>query len=148
MLSWRGAVVGSDAVGWDDIMLLLDDGRIVRGASPGTVLDQQVMQADQRRYRHMRKTDGHAGTGGRIQHPGRHYDDDAGRRLDMDKLAANALFTVVPPDATTMQRVPTVMDLDPRPDMGRMTQRLPSAESHGCSPGPTAAASAPRPCTA
>lgn len=125
-------------------MLLLDDGRIVRGASPGTALDQQTMQADQRRYRHTRKTDGHPGTGDRIQHPGRHYDNDAGRRLDMDKLAASALFTVLPPDPTTMQRVPTVMDLDLCPDMGRMTQQLPWAGRTICSPEPTVVASGPR----
>jgi hypothetical protein len=38
--------------------------------------------------------------------------------------------------------VPAIMDLDVLPDMGRMTGRLPWAESHGCSPVPTAVDSA------
>jgi hypothetical protein len=144
MLSWRGAVVGSDGVGRDDIMLLLDDRRIVPGASSGTALDQQVMQVDQRRHRHARRASGHSGTGDRIQHPGRHDQDNARLHLDMNKLAGNALFTVVPPNPTPMERVPAVVDLDLRPDMGRMTPRLPSAESHGSSSARIAAVAALR----
>ena len=33
-LSWRGAVVGAGPVFWFSISLLLDDDRVVRGASP------------------------------------------------------------------------------------------------------------------
>jgi hypothetical protein len=141
MLSWRGAVVGSDGVGRDDIMLLLDDRRIVPGASSGTALDQQVMQVDQRRHRHARRASGHSGTGDRIQHPGRHDQDNARLHLDMNKLAGNALFTVVPPNPTPMERVPAVVDLDLRPDMGRMTPRLPSEERTISSPAPMPGAS-------
>jgi hypothetical protein len=144
MLSWRGAVVGSDGVGRDDIMLLLDDRRIVPGASSGTALDQQVMQVDQRRHRHARRASGHSGTGDRIQHPGRHDQDNARLHLDMNKLAGNALFTVVPPNPTPMERVPAVVDLDLRPDMGRMTPRLPSVENHGSSSARIVAAFARR----
>jgi hypothetical protein len=141
-------VIGGEAIGRDDIMLLQDDDRIVWGASPGTALSQQVMEIDQRGHRHARRADGHSGAGDRIQHPGRHNDDDAGRHLDVNTLAASAAFAVVPPNSTPMQRMPAVMDLDLCLDMGRMTQRLRSAGSHGCSPGLIAAASAPRPYTA
>jgi hypothetical protein len=147
MLSWRGGVVGSDAIGRGDIMLLQDDDRIVRGASPGTALSQQVMEIDQRGHRHARRADGHSGAGDRIQHPGRHHDDDAGLRLDVNTRAASAAFAVVPPNPTPMERMPAVMDLDLRPDMGRMTPRLPSAARRGSSLVPTAAASAPPPCS-
>jgi len=48
MLSWRGAV---DTVGAGEffILLLLDDGRIVPGASSETARGQQFMQLSQRR---------------------------------------------------------------------------------------------------
>ena len=69
MLSWRGAADGSGGVGRLLILLLLDDGRIVQGASSETTLDQQVMQLIQRRYRHARRAERHSGAGGGIQHP-------------------------------------------------------------------------------
>jgi hypothetical protein len=125
-------------------MVVLDDGRIVPGASSGTTLDQQVMQVDQRRHGHAWCARGHSGTGDRIQHPGRQHYDNARLRLDMNKLAGNALFAVVPPNPTPVERVPAVVNLDLRPDMGRMTPRLPSAENHGCSSAPIAAACALR----
>jgi hypothetical protein len=43
MLSWRGAADDRAGVGRLLILLLLDDGRIVQGASSETALDQQVM---------------------------------------------------------------------------------------------------------
>jgi hypothetical protein len=49
MLSWRGGADGSAGVGRFLIMLLLDDVRIVPGASPETAFDQQPMQVKQRR---------------------------------------------------------------------------------------------------
>jgi hypothetical protein len=49
MLSWRGAADGSAGVGGLLISLLLEDGRIVQGASSETALDQQVMQLGQPR---------------------------------------------------------------------------------------------------
>jgi hypothetical protein len=48
MLSWCGARDGSAGGGRFLILLLLDDVRIVLGASPETALDQQVMQVNQR----------------------------------------------------------------------------------------------------
>jgi hypothetical protein len=44
MLSWRGAAGSSAGVGRLLILLLLDDDRIVPGASSETALDQQLMQ--------------------------------------------------------------------------------------------------------
>ena len=64
----------------------------------------------------------------------------------MDDVAARRPFAAVAPQALAMQRVPAVVDDDLRPDMGRMTVRLPSAGSRGGSPGRIAAASEPRPC--
>jgi hypothetical protein len=69
MLSWRGAVDGSAGVGGVLMLLLLDDSRIVPGASSETAFGQQVMQINQRPYRHARRADLHSGAGDRIQHP-------------------------------------------------------------------------------
>jgi hypothetical protein len=88
MLSWRGAAGGRAGGGKRLILFLLDDDRIVQGASPETALDQQVMQFDQARHCHARRAEPHPGAGGRIQHPCRHHDDHAGRDLDVNNVTA------------------------------------------------------------
>jgi hypothetical protein len=125
MLSWRGAADGTTGIGRVFILLLLDDVRIIRGASPETAFDQQAMQLNKRRYRDARHAELHPSTGNRIQHPCGHHRDHAGRRLDMDELAGNALLAVMSPDTTPIEGVPTVVDLNFLPDMGRMAGRLP-----------------------
>jgi hypothetical protein len=49
MLSWRGAADSTAGTGEFFMLLLLDDGRIVPGASSETALGQQLMQLSQRR---------------------------------------------------------------------------------------------------
>ena len=51
----------------------------------------------------------------------------------MDDVAARRPFAAVAPQALAMQRVPAVVDDDLRPDMGRMTVRLPSRGRTFCS---------------
>jgi hypothetical protein len=62
--------------------------------------------------------------GGPIQHPGRQNNDHTRRRLDVDNLATGALLTALLPNPAPVQCVPTVMDLDFLPDMGRMNGRF------------------------
>jgi hypothetical protein len=81
MLSWRGAADGSAGVGRLLILLLLDDGRIVQGASSETALDQQLMQLNQRRHCHARRAERHSGAGGGIQDPGCGHENHARCRL-------------------------------------------------------------------
>ena len=71
------------------------------------------MQISQRRYRHARRAELHAGAGGGIEHPCRHHDDDAGRHLDVDDIAAGALLAVLTPNAAPIQR--DASDNGPRP---------------------------------
>jgi hypothetical protein len=47
MLSWRGAADSTPDAGEFLMLLLLDDGRIVPGASSETSLGQQLMQLSQ-----------------------------------------------------------------------------------------------------
>jgi hypothetical protein len=120
MLSWRGAA-GSAGVGRLLIWPLLDDGRIVRGASSDSVLDQQLAKVTQRRYRHARRAERHSGTGGRIEHPGRHHDDHTGGHFDVDNLATSAPLHILAPKPSPIERVPPVPNFNLLPDMGRMT---------------------------
>jgi hypothetical protein len=148
MLSWRGSAAGGVGAGWRLILLLLDDGRIARGVSSETALDQQVMKVSERRPRHARRTERHSGARGRIEHPRRHHHDHAGLHLDVDELAPGAPLRVVAANTPALKRVPSVTNFDVLPEMGRMTVRLPSDGSHGCSAGPIAEAGAPQICTA
>jgi hypothetical protein len=79
------------------------------------------MQLDQRRYRDVRRTQGHSGAGSRIEHPRRHEDDHAGRHLDVSDLTADSPLNTLAPNPTPIERVPSVVDLDVLPGMGRMT---------------------------
>src|SRR5205814_3414752 len=75
MLSWRGATDSTAVAGEFFMLLLLDDGRIVPGASSETALDQQLMQLSQRRQLDARRTERHSRAGGRVEHPCRDHDD-------------------------------------------------------------------------
>lgn len=119
MLSWRGRD-GSAGNGRFLIDLLLNDARIVRGASSKAALNQQSVQFDKCRHRHTRCADLHASASDRIQHPGRYHAHHAGRRLDVNKLPGGALLAVSPPYTATVKRMPLVMDLELLADMGRM----------------------------
>jgi hypothetical protein len=66
----------------------------------------------------------------------------------MNDIAAGAPLDILAAKATPIECMPAVMDLDLLPDMGRMTGRLRSAESHGYSRVPTAVDSEPQRCTA
>jgi hypothetical protein len=120
MLSWRGT---RDVCGRDGLILLLPgDVGVVRGASPETLRDEEQMQVGQRGERHAWRAERHAGTGDRVQHPGRHHRDHAGGGgLDMDDLAGGPPLTVLTTNALPMKRMPRVVDHDLLPDMGRMT---------------------------
>jgi hypothetical protein len=146
MLSWRG-VAGSGGVGSLLILLLPGGARIVPGASSETALDQQLMQLSQRRHGHPRRAKRHSDAGGRIEHPRGHDDDHAGRRFDVDDLAAGAPLRILAANPSPIERVPAVTNFNFLPDMGRMTARLPSAARHGSSPAPSVAATGPPSCT-
>jgi hypothetical protein len=121
MLSWRGTVDDWAGAGRLLILLLLDDSVIVPGASSETAFDEQMMKLDQRRHHHTRRADRcHTGAGDRVQHPCGDCRDHAGHRFNVNNLAGGALFAVVSPDVTPIERVPPVMNFNFLPDMGRM----------------------------
>jgi hypothetical protein len=92
------------------------------------------MQLNQRRYRDARRAEIHSGAGDGIEHPCRHHDDYAGRYLDMNHLAVGALLSILTSNATPIECVPAIMDLNVLPDMGRMTARLRAGARQAPSP--------------
>ena len=124
MLSWRGAA-GSGGVGSLLILLLLNDARIVQGASSEPTLDQQPMQLSQRRYGHPRRAKRHSCAGDRIEHPRGNDDDHAGRGFDVNDLAAGAPLRILAANAPPVEGVPAVTNFNLLPDMGRMAARSP-----------------------
>jgi hypothetical protein len=121
MLSWRGVVDGGAGFGGFAMMLLPGDVRTAPGASPGTTLDQQMMQVGEGRHRHARRAELHPGAGDRVEHPRRDDRDHAGRHLDVHEATGEAILAVLPPDAPPVQRMPAVVNDSLLPDMGRMT---------------------------
>ena len=72
--------------------------------------------------RDLRGTEDHAGAGNRIEHPCWDGDHRSGGGLDMDHLTGPATFAVERANGMTKQRMPTIVDGDSLPDMGRMTR--------------------------
>ncbi len=121
MLSWRGVVDGGAGLSRFAMMLLLGDVRTAPGASPGTTLDQQLVQVSEGRHRHTRRAELHPGAGDRVEHPRRDDRDHAWRHFDVHEATGETILVVVPPDTPPVQRMPTVVNHDLLPDMGRMT---------------------------
>jgi hypothetical protein len=119
MLHWYPAGNGSCLT--DRIVVLPDDVRFVPGVSPETERDQQVVQVGQRGRRNTGCLDLHPGTGDGIQHPCREDGDHARHGLDMHYVAIGSSLFILRADTAAMQRVPTIVDNDFLPDMGRMT---------------------------
>ena len=80
------------------------------------------MQVVERDTRNLRGTDDHAGAGDRIEHPGRDGDHRAGGRLDMDEFTGPTPLAVERAHGLFEERMPTIVDDDVPPDMGRMTR--------------------------
>jgi hypothetical protein len=66
----------------------------------------------------------------------------------MHDLTRRAPFMPNATHPSHVQRMPTIMDQDILPDMGRMSARLLWEENHGSSPAPIAVADALLPCIA
>ena len=121
MLSWRGVVDGGAGLGGFAMMLLLGDVRTAPGASPGTTLDQQLVEVTQGCHRHARRAELHPGAGNRVEHPRHDNRDYPGRHLDVHEATGETILAIVPPDTPPVQRMPAVVNHDLLPDMGRMT---------------------------
>jgi len=82
-----------------------------------------MMQISQRGRRHTWFADLHANAGDWIQHPRRHHRDDTRRALDMDHITSSPPLHIMSTSPAPIKGMPTVVDNDVLPDMGRMTGR-------------------------
>jgi hypothetical protein len=80
----------------------------------------------------------------RVELPRRQDRHDARRQLDVHELARCAPLALNATRAPPIERVPSIVDHDMLPDMGRMTVRLRLAGATGPSAARMPAASAPR----
>jgi len=79
------------------------------------------VQIRQSRDRDTGHADLHVRAGNCIQHPGRDHCHHTGRYFDMDHVTAGAALATLPTQMAPVQRMPSIMDDDLLPDMGRMT---------------------------
>jgi hypothetical protein len=102
------------------ISVLLDDWGVITEASPKSALQKKQTHIPESVHREARCAEGHSSTDTGVDHPVWQYRYDAGRHLDMNDPAASALFTVLNPQSSAIKRVPTIVNFNFLPDMGRM----------------------------
>jgi hypothetical protein len=78
------------------------------------------MQFPESVHRDARSAEAHFSTDTGVDHPVWQYHYCAGRHLDVDNPAARTLFTVLHPQSSAVKRVPTIVNINFLPDMGRM----------------------------
>ncbi len=79
------------------------------------------MQVRQGGQGHARRTKVQPHAGDRIQHPRRNCRHATRCELNMHTIASGAVFAILPATAAAKERVPSVINLDLPPDMGRMS---------------------------
>ena len=94
-------------------------------------IDKKLVQIAQGRYIDARLTENQSGTRGSIQHPPGYDSNLTVTRVDMDDPTSAALLNIPDLDAATKQRMPTIMDFNVLPDMGRMNGNCKSADQTG-----------------
>ena len=85
------------------------------------MLDKELMQFSQGRYRHPWLPQRHSATSSGVEHPCRYDQDVAGSHFDMNNFTDRTPLDILPSNPPPIQRVPAVIDLNFLPDMGRMT---------------------------
>jgi IS66 C-terminal element len=109
-------------------------------------IDKKLVQIAQGRYADARIAENQSGACGSIQHPFGNDPNLAVARVDMDHPTAAALLNISYLEATTKQRMPTIVDINFLPDMGRMNGNWPSVAAISSSPSRTAGVIARRQC--
>ena len=78
------------------------------------------MQIHESVHGEARCAEGHSRADTGVDHPVWQDRDNAGCHLDMDHPATGTLFAVLHAQSSTVQWVPTIVNLNFLPDMGRM----------------------------
>jgi hypothetical protein len=92
------------------------------------------MQIDQCNPGNPRSAELHARADDGIQHPRRDNDYYSWRCLNVRHATRCTLLSATQLDVTPVQRMPTIVNLDFLPDMGRMTRQSRSVARTGSSP--------------
>jgi hypothetical protein len=109
-------------------------------------IDKKLVQIAQGRYADARIAENQSGACGSIQHPFGNDPNLTVARVDMDDPTSAALLNISNLDATTKQRMPTIMDFNFLPDMGRMNGNWQSVAAISSLLGRTAAVIARQQC--
>jgi hypothetical protein len=88
--------------------------------NPLMSIGKKLVQIAQGRYVDSGSPKDQGGTHGSIQHPSGNDPNLAVTRVNMDDPISAALLNIPGLDATTIQRMPTIVDFNFLPDMGRM----------------------------
>jgi len=102
------------------ISVLLDNWGVITEASPKSALQKKQTQIPESVHRDARCAERHSSADTGVDHPVWQYRYNAGCHFDMDNPAARTLFAVLHPQSATVKRVPTIVNLNFLPDMGRM----------------------------
>ena len=84
------------------------------------MLQKNQTQIAKRVDRDVRCAKGHSGADTGVDHPVWQYHYNAGCHFDMDNPAARTLFAALRSQSSTIKRMPTIVNLNFLPDMGRM----------------------------
>ena len=103
------------------------------------------MQDAERRHGDLRRADLETAAVDRVELPRRQNRHGAGRQFDVHQLTRCAPLALNTTHPLSVQRMPAISDHNILPDMGRMTARLYSVASRGCSRAPNAAPTEQRP---
>jgi len=99
---------------------LRDNVGTVRGASPKSAFHEKCVQIPQGVYGNARCTKFHGRAAGGIGHPGGQYRYNTWGYFDMQYTAVGTLLAVMQPQTAPVTRMPTVVNRNLLPDMGRM----------------------------
>ena len=101
-------------------MILPNDSRIAPGVCGLGGAHQQPLQFNECREIHARLTLGHRGANDGIKHPVSNGNNHAHRTHDVQKSSRRSLHYAPDDDLVAKIGMPTVMDFQLLPDMGRM----------------------------
>jgi hypothetical protein len=105
------------------ILLLLDELKIARRASPKSAFQEKYVQISQSGYGNARCTKFHPRADGSIDHPVGQRRDHARSNFNMQHLTITAAAFLVQSQTTPIAWMPAIVDLNLLPDMGRMALR-------------------------
>lgn len=104
-------------------MLLLRDLKVARRASPKSAFHEKCVQLPQGAYGNARFAKFHACAESGISHPGRQRRDYTWSNFNMKYITIAAATLLVQSQTTTVVWMPSIVDFDLLPDMGRMNPR-------------------------